>query len=384
MSKTLFALSINEISLVKNPAVRKAKILISKSSGSNNQLNFSKAVNIIKSSDAEKKVYGYALVPDEVDEQGYKISQEEIRKAVDQYNRNLALSFQKGTGTGYEHKQFDDTIGYPILNTYDETGEIAKAFGIPPNEVIKGAWLTATQLTDKGWEMYQKGEFTGWSIGGIGYEGVVEKSITSQSLPKWLSQFFKKMRALLDEEVGNLDEWIKDFIAKNTISTIISETQYQVYSSMKDEETEDALGFEWSDKKKEDLLEVNKKKTGFFKKLFKSKDKEDNTLNKEEIAKMIDEAIDSKLTPIANSINTLTETMKSMNTKAETPQPKVEEKSQQTQPSEIDELKAIIKQQSSSFEALSNKVDEVLKSKPQSTQLSREEKVVEDLKKGIF
>jgi len=232
--------------------------------------------------------------------------------------------------------------------------------------------------------MYQKGEFTGWSIGGIGYEGVVEKSITSQSLPKWLPQFFKKMRALLDEEVGNLDEWIKDFIAKNTISTIISETQYQIYSSMQTNETEDALGFEWSDKKKEDLLEVNKKKNGFFKKLFKSKDKEDKTLNKEEIAKMIDEAIDSKLTPIANSINTLTETMKSMNAKAETPQPKVEEKAQPSQPSGLDEITTIIKQQTSSLEALSNKLDEVLKSKPQSTQLSREEKIVEDLKKGII
>ena len=240
----LYNLSISERSLVKSPAVRNAKILLVKSDGGadGNKISFAKSISIVKSDEVERKVYGYVLEPDEVDAQGHKIDKQEIRKAVDRYNRNLALGHVKGTGTGYEHIRFDDAIGYPILNVYDETGEIAKALGIADADIIKGAWLTGDQLTENGYDMYQKGDFTGWSIGGVGEqehinkttdgEKSLNKSIDDQPLPEWIPQFYTKMKTLLDDEAPSIDEYDKEYIVKNTIAQLTFEVRYQALSNM--------------------------------------------------------------------------------------------------------------------------------------------------------
>jgi hypothetical protein len=155
-------IDIKEISLVRMPAVEKATILLRKNK--DNEFNELMHSEIIKAK--EGKIYFYALVPNELDTQGDIVSQKEIKKAVEKYNENIALKLQKGTGIGVEHKFFDENLGYPILNIWDEDGNYAKAVGIDKDRIIKGAWLTGIQLTEIGKTEFEKNKWTGVSIGG--------------------------------------------------------------------------------------------------------------------------------------------------------------------------------------------------------------------------
>lgn len=379
----LHNLSIYERSLVQNPAVGSARIILAKNKDGKSEVEITKPAEILKSSEAERKIYGYVLTPDSIDEQGHTIAPEEIKKAVDQYNRNLAMRFQKGTGTGWEHQVFDDSIAYPILNVYDETGEIAKAIGIPDDKIIKKAWLTGDQLTEKGYDMYQSGKITGWSIGGAGEQEYItksidniEKSVTSQSLPKWLPNFIVKVQTLFNEELPNLSEDIINWMVKNVVSDALLEVKYQIFSDM---ETSNNY-FEYSSKPNNDVTTLNKakekdktkKKEGFFKKLFK-KSKEGDSLEKEEVSKMIDD----KLNPIVSSIEKLSKsisqseskTTSNENTSTDDKTETTPEKSSQSNDNQnFTELKK-------SFDKLEKRIEELSKSKAQSTQLENDDKV---------
>ncbi len=291
MPYKLYNLSITERSLVDVPAVSDAKILISKSmeNGSNN-ITYNNMTIVKKAVDTERKIYGYALVPNKEDQQGHIITEDEIKKAVDTYNKNISLGFKKGTGTGYEHVLFDDSIGYPILNIFDKTGEIAKSIGIPEDKIIKGGWLTGDQLTEKGYQLYKSGKFSGWSIGGVGEQSKIEeeeenasisKSIDNKSLQNWMPVISQKLNKLLTTEAPSLQENAKSYIINNAISDIVYEVKYQIYSGLSNENIENIenTSVEFSKDANHDANPLTKKKENFLKRFFTRKNREMQTAN---------------------------------------------------------------------------------------------------------
>lgn len=134
-------------------------------------------VPITKASKSKRLVYGYVLVPNEDqfekngdvdDNHGDIITKEEVEKAAHSFLRNMSARNQKGSGTGLQHIFFDD-IGFPVESYVDVDGKHGRS----------GGWVVGTKITDDGvWDAIDKGEITGYSMGGTGYR----KSIDSEGI----------------------------------------------------------------------------------------------------------------------------------------------------------------------------------------------------------
>lgn len=388
-------LSLFEVSLVKEPAVPKAKILVSKSKNENNKYEIKKHIDIEKA--VEKKVYGYALVSNQEDSQGHTITPEQVKYATEIYQKNIAMGLKKGTGTGYEHTYFDSEYGYPVLSWYDEDGSFAKALGFPDESIEKQAMIVGVQLTDKGYDKYKSGDITGFSIGGTGKiedieieeQSDFEKSITSQSFPRWLTQFYSKMKALLDTEANNLPDDAKDYIIRNTISNIIGETQYQVYAMVESDEQEERFDVMFSNdntnkeesnskkiiEKKEVENKEQEKKQGFFKRLFNFTKSNDNKQEAKKVDKQeISQMIDDKINPIVEQLKNLQHT----NVDEEQQESKTEEQKavQKSDDNQSDELVELIKTQGEQIKMLSEQLEDLKANrKAKSKQITGEEQV---------
>jgi len=190
-------LNVVEIAFAGSPAVPKATFAVMKSTdlpeGSQPVLK----TMLFKKDPVKKQVYGYVLVPDEADLQGDIISKEDVEIACHSLLINLAKNRQKGEGASENHEIFSPNIGQPIESCIDKAGSLAQAHGVDP---IPGAWWLGMQCSDETWKKIDDGEFTGFSIGGVGSRVPIEatapqaKSDSRDSLTKALTGFLAMLK----------------------------------------------------------------------------------------------------------------------------------------------------------------------------------------------
>ena len=108
---------------------------------------------------AQQLVTGVVLVPNEVDAHGDIYNAEEVRKAAHDF---VTKGFYNDSPTaGIQHRQATKSF------TFVESFIAPVDMTIGEETVTKGTWLITAQILDKAlWEEVQKGEFTGFSIGG--------------------------------------------------------------------------------------------------------------------------------------------------------------------------------------------------------------------------
>jgi hypothetical protein len=112
--------------------------------------------------DSKRIVYGVVLNPGMPDSQGDIVEPEDIETAAHRWlTRYRKHDVQHGEIT----TNFD---GQPIAEVVESY--IAPAdMEIAGEQVLKGAWVLAAKVHDAvTWEGIQKGELTGWSVGGSG------------------------------------------------------------------------------------------------------------------------------------------------------------------------------------------------------------------------
>jgi hypothetical protein len=162
-------LEILEFSLVSSPAVPAGTFAVTKALTKDMPEGSGIILKqfVIKSVDkVRKQVFGYILVPDEVDKQGDTIVAEEVEKAAHSFMKNMAFGTTKGTGTGLQHQVFAG-VGYPIQSAIDYTGDIGKGAGLDAGK--PGGWWAGVQITDdEVWKGVEEKKITGFSIGGFG------------------------------------------------------------------------------------------------------------------------------------------------------------------------------------------------------------------------
>ena len=118
------------------------------------QARVERTVPIWKSADASRIVYGVVLQPGVTDSQGDVVSAEEIEQAAHRY---LVESRKQDL-------QHDETKApVEVVESYIAPMDMTVA-GRP---VLKGSWVMASHVRDDSlWDRVQKGELTGYSIGG--------------------------------------------------------------------------------------------------------------------------------------------------------------------------------------------------------------------------
>ena len=165
---------ISFVSLV-GKAANKRQFLITKSE--DGTANFATFGRILKADADSHFVTGIVYEPMVEDSQGNYMTEEEITKAAYWFAKN-------GNQVDLQHC-FEKCDGAAVVESY-----VAKCdMEIDGEAIKKGTWLMTMEISDAGvWESIQKGEITGFSMGGMGVysEKDVELPVEKQDEPKGL------------------------------------------------------------------------------------------------------------------------------------------------------------------------------------------------------
>ena len=165
---------ISFVSLV-GKAANKKQFLITKSE--DGAANFATFGRILKADADSHFVTGIVYEPMVEDSQGNYMTEEEITKAAYWFAKN-------GNQVDLQHC-FEKCDGAAVVESY-----IAKCdMEIDGEAIKKGTWLMTMEISDAGvWESIQKGEITGFSMGGVGVysEEDVALPVEKQEEPKGL------------------------------------------------------------------------------------------------------------------------------------------------------------------------------------------------------
>lgn len=177
---------IQFVSLV-DKAANKKSFLITKSE--DGKASFSAYGKIVKTDTDSHYVTGIVYEPMTEDSQGDYMTEEEIRKAAHWFAKN-------GDGIDIQHN-FEKFEKAEVVENW-----IAKAdFEIGKEKIKKGTWLMTVEITDPDvWAAVEKGEITGFSMGGTGIYS--EDDVDPDSLSKSEGKsFFKKLAKMFGFEV---------------------------------------------------------------------------------------------------------------------------------------------------------------------------------------
>lgn len=205
---------IQFVSLV-DKAANKKSFLITKSE--DGKASFSAYGKIVKTDTDSHYVTGIVYEPMTEDSQGDYMTEEEIRKAAHWFAKN-------GDGIDIQHN-FEKFEKAEVVENW-----IAKAdFEIGKEKIKKGTWLMTVEITDPDvWAAVEKGEITGFSMGGTGIYS--EDDVDPESLSKSEGKsFFKKLAKMFGFEVVEKSEVAERFKQKNK-----SEEFWNAFYSLQD------------------------------------------------------------------------------------------------------------------------------------------------------
>lgn len=181
---------ISFVSLV-DKAANKRQFLLKKAD--DGKASFTTYGRIIKADAESHYVTGIVYEPMEEDSHGNYMTEEEITKAAYWFAKN-------GDKVDLQHS-FDVLDGATVVENW-----IAKAdFEIDGEAIRKGTWLMTVEVTDESvWEAIEKGDITGFSMGGVGNyseEDVELDEVTKQAAGSSKKGLLKQLAAALGVNV---------------------------------------------------------------------------------------------------------------------------------------------------------------------------------------
>lgn len=177
MSTEIVNAKISFVSLVDKAANKKSFAIIK----SAEQPTFQRQVPILKTDETKRIVTGIVYEPDVLDAHDEFMNEDEIEKAAHLFMKEFRNV----------DKQHDFTSGYgEVIESWVAKSEMK----LGDQDIKKGTWLMSVHVTDDDtWGGIEKGEITGFSMGGVGErvdheDEEVEKS--EAGLFKVLKEFF--------------------------------------------------------------------------------------------------------------------------------------------------------------------------------------------------
>lgn len=191
---------IQFVSLVDKAANKKSFLIAKAEDG---KASFSAYGKIVKTDTDSHYVTGIVYEPMTEDSQGDCMTEDEIRKAAHWFAKN-------GDGIDIQHN-FEKFEKAEVVENW-----IAKAdFEIGKEKIKKGTWLMTVEITDpEVWSAVEKGELTGFSMGGTGVYS--ENDVDLDSLGKSEGKsLFKKLAKMFGFEVVEKSEVALKFNQRN-------------------------------------------------------------------------------------------------------------------------------------------------------------------------
>ena len=180
------------------------------------EASFTTCGQIVKADADNHYVTGIVYEPMVKDSQGNFMTEDEIVKAARWYAKN-------GNMVDVQHS-FSPLSSASVVESW-----VAKAdFSLGDKAVKKGTWLMTVEISDdKIWNRIEKGEITGFSMGGVGEYATEDVDIDIDNLeksfndatPKKRRGIIKTLLSLLDGEKQEEKE-----VTKDEMTAIVSET----------------------------------------------------------------------------------------------------------------------------------------------------------------
>ena len=123
-------------------------------------------VPIEKSDSPQRVTYGVVLEPDIEDLQGDVMTAEDIEKAAYDW-------MERSQAGGHMHAEVVE--GAKVVESYIAPCDIPVETAEGPETIRKGSWVLAMRWPPEIWESIQKGDLTGYSVGGTGVRLEIEK-----------------------------------------------------------------------------------------------------------------------------------------------------------------------------------------------------------------
>lgn len=188
---------IQFVSLV-DKAANKRQFLITKAE--DGQAQFSTLGKVLKVDSETHYVTGIVYEPLTEDAHGNFMTESEIRKAAYWFAKN-------GDKVDLQHS-FEQADGVSVVETYVTPSDM----DVEGQPVIKGTWLMTVEVENAEiWDKVQKGEVTGFSMGGIGKYSETETDLTATVEKRGL---FKKLAELFGFDVVEKGE-VKERFEEN-------------------------------------------------------------------------------------------------------------------------------------------------------------------------
>ena len=303
---------IGFVSLVDKAANRK-EFLITKAQ--NGKANFATYGRILKADSESHYVTGIVYEPMVEDTDGNFMTEAEITKAAHWFMKN-------GGDVDLQHC-FEKCDGAAVVESY-----VAKSdMEIEGETIKKGTWLMTMEITDDDvWDSIQKGDITGFSMGGVGAYSVVdvelpvEKSEEPENLFLQLAKslgfggLIKKgeVKTKFNRRVKNDNFYSAWYALKDTLEGNFydPDTGYWNWDYTDDEEKiRDAL----SDFN-EIVTELLTKEGGIVKSLEKAAkeaeiQKEDTEMKKEEMQQVVSAEVAKAMEPITQQLEAITKSL---------------------------------------------------------------------------
>lgn len=199
MPREIKNLVVSHVSIV-DKAANKRSFLLTKSE---EQPNVSRDMNILKQDASQQIAYGIVYEPLVKDAHDDYMTAEEIEKA--------AHIFLKDYRQIDKQHDFTSQVG-DVIESY-----IAPAdFELGGQLVTKGTWVMAVKVADEVWSGIQKGEFTGFSLAGMGE--VIEKVEDGKSflakIKDSVTEVLKDMGLLPDEQGEEVTDMTQEQLQK--------------------------------------------------------------------------------------------------------------------------------------------------------------------------
>ena len=215
---------IQFVSLV-DKAANKRQFLITKAEGSS--ANFQSYGRIVKADSESHFVTGIVYEPMAEDTDGEYMTAEEIEKAAHWYMKNAG-------DVDIQHC-FVKAEGIDVVESY-----VAKSdMDIDGTPIKKGTWLMTVEVGDSAvWESIQKGEITGFSMGGVASRSDEDVDLDSveksEEDPEISESFFKKLTKAIKEAFKSEKEVAKGEMAERFEQRSKSDNLYTAWGCLRD------------------------------------------------------------------------------------------------------------------------------------------------------
>ena len=212
---------IQFVSLV-DKAANKRQFLITKAD--DGQAQFATLGKILKVDDATHYITGIVYEPLVEDSHGNFMTEEEIRKAAYWFAKN-------GDKVDVQHS-FEAVEGVSVVETYIAPCDMT----VGDTPVLKGTWIMTAEVENADvWGKVQKGEVTGFSMGGVGKysEKDVELADVTEVAASEKKGIFKKLAAMLGLDMVEKGE-VKEKFAERAKDSNFWNAWYALETTLRD------------------------------------------------------------------------------------------------------------------------------------------------------